>query len=87
MSEITNALTPSAIEQFVTDQITSMGVDPADITPEATLVAMGLDSLDVVELSQAVKKNLRVQITPKDFEHASTLAEAVAVVLQHADAS
>lgn len=80
-------VTPSSIEKFVIDQISAMGVESNDIAPDATLVAMGLDSLDVVELSQAVKRHLSIQITPKDFESATTLAEAVRVIVARADAS
>jgi acyl carrier protein len=86
MSETTHRIT-TAIEAFVIDQITAMGVETATISPDATLTAMGLDSLDVVELSQAVKKHFLIQITPKDFENATTLSEAVTVIRERADAS
>jgi acyl carrier protein len=90
MSEAATAateVTTGTIEAFVIAQISAMGVDADAIKPEATLIAMGLDSLDVVELSQSVKKRLRIQITPRDFEHATTLSEAVAVIVERADVS
>lgn len=84
MTEATNKT--ATIEAFVVEQIIAMGVEPGDISPDATLTAMGLDSLDVVELSQAVKKHLQIQIVPKDFANARMLSEAVAVILERVEA-
>lgn len=57
-----------------------LGAEEGLMAPEATLVNVGLDSLDVVELSQALKKQLNVAITPKDFAEAETFADAVNVL-------
>ena len=45
---------------------------------------MGLDSIDDVELTQAVKKQLMLQVKPKDFENAATLQDAVDIIREKA---
>lgn len=84
MSIATANHTHASIEQFVRAQLVQMGVDAAAITPTTTIVDLGVDSLDVVELSQSVKKQLMIPVSARDFEKASTIADAVALIAQKA---
>ena len=68
----------ASLEEFVTQQVIDMGVLDAKID------SMGLDSLDVVELTQAVKKQLMIPVKPKDFENAATLQDAVDIIREKA---
>ncbi len=76
--------TRTSIEQFVYSRLIDMGVDAAAITPATKIIDLGLDSLDVVELSQSVKKNLMIPVSPRDFEKAATIDEAVTLIAQKA---
>lgn len=70
----------SAINDFVHREFREMGVEEDRLTPDATLDELGLDSLDVVELSQAASKKLGITIGQDDFAETKTLEEAVGVV-------
>jgi acyl carrier protein len=70
----------SSIQEFVMGEISAYGVEVGNVTPEATLEELGLDSLDVVELSQSVKKKLGILVAPKDFADTKTLSDALRVI-------
>lgn len=70
-----------SIEQFVRSEFVAMGVEEEQITSDATIDDLGLDSLDIVEISQAAKKQLGSNLTPDDFAQAKTFSEAVDVVV------
>lgn len=70
----------SAIEEFVREEFRDMGVEDSRMTPESTLDELGLDSLDVVELSQSARKKLGLIIHADDFADAKTFGEAVGVI-------
>lgn len=84
MSTAASTYDRKSIEEFISEQIAATGVDPGAISPAATFDSLGLDSLDVVELSQSVKKNLGVAVSPKDFVDAETIADAITVICQRA---
>ncbi|MET8040508.1 acyl carrier protein [Micromonospora sp. NPDC005215] len=75
------------IEEFVREQVEAMGADAAGISTGATLEEMGLDSLDVVELSQGVRKELGIQVRPNDFAEVKSLADALQVIYERAGCS
>ena len=70
----------ASIQEFVLDQVEAAGAEPGLVALTATLEDLGLDSLDVVELSQSVKRQLGIAVGPKDFAGAVTIADAVDVV-------
>lgn len=74
----------ASIQEFVLDQVEAAGADPELVSTTATLEDLGLDSLDVVELSQSVKRQLGIAVGPKDFVGAVTIADAVDVVCRRA---
>lgn len=76
-------LTLAEIEEFVSDQILSLGAETDTVSPQATLSDLGLDSLDVVELCQNARKSFSLDLTPKDFANATTVS-AVVEVIAHA---
>jgi acyl carrier protein len=73
-----------SIEQFVAEQIEAAGVDPALISPTATLDSLGLDSLDLVELSQGVKKVMGIPVSAKDFVHTENISDVIGVICRRA---
>ena len=86
MKDIATSLDKDYVLSFLTDLILDMGVEQDEFDADATLEDLGLDSLDVVELAQGVKKKLHIAIAPGDFADAVTLGDAVELVLQKAAA-
>lgn len=63
------------VKQIIVDQL---GVDPADVTPEAGFVEdLGADSLDVVELIMGFESEFNIEIPDEDVEKISTVGDAV----------
>lgn len=64
-----------------TDLLSSdFGVDAAEVTPEATFEALGLDSLDIVELTLALEDRTGVKLGDEDLEQVRTVGDAIAKV-------
>jgi acyl carrier protein len=84
MKDLPTEITRDTITAFVRDMIVEMGVDATEITDSANLEDLGLDSLDVVELSQGVKKQLMVLVAPGDFADVETIADAINLIADKA---
>lgn len=56
--------------------ITSFQARPADVSPDATLTGLGLDSLDMVELAMAIEP-LGARITDDELNELQRLDEIV----------
>ncbi len=84
MTAAMSELSRKSVEEFLIEQVATIGVDSGEISSAATFESLGLDSLDVVELSQSVKKNLGIPVSPKDFVEAETISDAVAVICRQA---
>lgn len=80
MSSAMSTYDRKSIEDFVIEQVEATGVNADLISPTATLESLGLDSLDVVELSQGVKKKMGIAVSPKDFVGAVTISDTIAVI-------
>ncbi len=50
----------ASLEEFVTQQVIDMGVPASTVKLDAKIDSMGLDSLDVVELTQVLQRRLTV---------------------------
>ncbi|MFE9358457.1 acyl carrier protein [Streptomyces olivaceoviridis] len=74
----------AAIEKFVKDALVELGVDEADVVPEAALDDLEIDSLDMVELAQTIKKDLEVPVKPKDFDGVDTVGQVLGLCYQKA---
>lgn len=55
----------------------TFGVPEADITPEATFEALGLDSLDVVELTLVLEEEIGVKLEDEELEDVRTVQDAM----------
>ncbi|MEV5383555.1 acyl carrier protein [Streptomyces sp. NPDC052721] len=74
----------AAIEKFVHDALVELGVDEADIFPDAALDDLEIDSLDMVELAQTIKKDLKVPVKPKDFDGLDTVRQILKLCYEKA---
>ncbi|MDX3763696.1 acyl carrier protein [Streptomyces sp. AK02-04a] len=68
-----------SLEQMLTGKFQ---VDPAGIVEGATLTDLGLDSLAVVELIDALATDLKLQLEDDALHPAMTVDEAVAALRQ-----
>jgi acyl carrier protein len=73
-------LTQDAIEVFVYDALESFGVSRETIFRDASFDDLEVDSLDLVELGQAVKKHFSLELRPKDFEEVVTVGDALDLI-------
>lgn len=81
MQDVASTLSHAFIVSFVRDFAVKIGAESTGITEESSLVDdLGLDSLDIVELSQAVKKQFRIQVVPADLNNVDTIADVAALV-------
>jgi len=53
------------------------GVPEDDIKPEATFEALGLDSLDVVELTLVLEEKTGVKLEDEELEDVKTVQDAI----------
>ncbi|MBB5172111.1 acyl carrier protein [Texcoconibacillus texcoconensis] len=69
------ATTLDRIAKIVTDRL---GVDEADIKPEATFKEdLGADSLDVVELVMELEDEFDMEISDEDAEKIATVGDVI----------
>jgi acyl carrier protein len=63
------------IKEIIVEQL---GVDPAQITPEASFVNdLGADSLDTVELVMALEEEFNLEIPDEEAEKIATVGQAI----------
>jgi acyl carrier protein len=66
--------------------INELGVDPENVTAEASFVEdLGADSLDTVELVMAFEEEFGVDIPDDDAEQMQTVGDAIKYLKEHAD--
>jgi acyl carrier protein len=63
------------IKEIIVEQL---GVDPAQVTPEASFINdLGADSLDTVELVMALEEEFNLEIPDEEAEKISTVGQAI----------
>jgi acyl carrier protein len=68
------------IESKVFDFIATVGPDREEITRDASLDALDVDSLDVVEVAQMAEAEFEVPIDPERFVGSKTAGDLAGVV-------
>ena len=73
---------PEDIEQIVIDILVSRKktFDPATIAPESTLAALGIDSLEGLEVIFALEDRFDISISNEDAVNMKTVGAVVAAV-------
>jgi acyl carrier protein len=69
------------VQEFVFESLVSFGPEPEEVSSEATLESLDIDSLDITELGQLVEEKYGVRLKPQDFEDVSTVGEAVNIIV------
>jgi acyl carrier protein len=73
------------VKQIIVEQL---GVDEAEVTPNASFVDdLGADSLDTVELVMAFEEAFEIEIPDEDAEKIRTVKDAVDYINAHAKGS
>jgi acyl carrier protein len=57
--------------------VETFGVPADDVTPEATFESLGLDSLDVVELTLVLEEETGVKLEDEELEDVRTVQDAI----------
>ncbi len=71
------------IFDVIKEHLTGRGIDAAAVTPTADLSNdVGLDSLDVTELTLGLEERFNIEIPDEDLEQLSTVQSAVDLVAQ-----
>ena len=60
----------------------TFGLDQSCISPNATLYALGVDSLQLIELMFRFEEAFKIQVPLEAFGHKTTVAEAIATIEQ-----
>mgnify|MGYP003499350689 CR=1 FL=1 len=72
---VTNEEVLAKIKQIVP----KFGVNPDDVTDASTLEDLDMDSLDVVEIMQAIEDDLGIRVPDEDLEDLTTIGDAAAI--------
>jgi acyl carrier protein len=80
----TDTITRQAVERTVTDALPQFGVDPSEITRQATFEELDVDSLDLTELSQIIEEQYGVVLTGDDVKDIRTVGDAIDLVVRRA---
>jgi acyl carrier protein len=78
----TTKTTPQDIETMVMESLAQFGADPDALTREATLEEVDVDSLDLVELTQAVEDEYDIDLENADFKKVKTVGDVVELVVE-----
>jgi acyl carrier protein len=73
--------TPQEIEDGICDAIARFGPERSEVTRDATLADLDVDSLDLVELAQIVEEDYGIRVETGDFKDVVTVGHAIDVVL------
>ena len=75
------AATPQSIEETVIESLVTFGADAGAIRRDATLEAIDIDSLDLVELTQVVEETYSINLDGADFKSIKTVGDVVDLVV------
>lgn len=77
------AVTSDQVLDTIKGVVPKFGVDADDVTMEATLEDLDMDSLDVVEVMQAIEDELGVEVPDEDLEDLTTIGDAIRAVVKN----
>jgi acyl carrier protein len=77
------AVTQEEVLNKIKEIVPKFGVDPNEVTNQSTLEDLDMDSLDVVEIMQAIEDDLGIRVPDEDLEDLSTIGDAVNAVVKN----
>jgi acyl carrier protein len=73
--------TPQDVETTVIENLVAFGADEDAVVREATLEAIDVDSLDLVELTQVVEETYDIDLDGADFKNIKTVGDVIDLVV------
>jgi acyl carrier protein len=73
--------TQEQVEERTFSVLVELGADPQQVSRDAELESIDIDSLDLVELAQIVEDEYGVQLKGEDLEGLRTVGEATDLVV------
>jgi acyl carrier protein len=73
--------TPQDVETTIVESLVTFGADPAEVKRDATLEAIDVDSLDLVELTQVIEETYGIDLDGADFTSIRTVGDVVDLVV------
>ena len=80
----TQATTAESVESVITDGLVEVGAERDEITRDASLEALDVDSLDLVEMAQIIEDEFQVNLQGDDVKDIKTVGELIDLVLARA---
>lgn len=77
------AVTAEEVLNKIKEIVPKFGVNPDDVTDASTLEDLDMDSLDVVEIMQAIEDDLGIRVPDEDLEDLTTIGDAVSAVVKN----
>ena len=77
----TQSVTREQVLETIREQLTSFEVDAASVSADAAFDTLGLDSLDLVELSVRIEDAYGIDIEEDDLKDVTTVDKAIDLVL------
>jgi acyl carrier protein len=73
-----------AVKSRIVEMLVDFGAEEEDLVPEARLEDLEIDSLDLFELGQVLKKEFGIWVPPEEFEGVETLGQALDLLMGEA---
>ncbi|HEV7918871.1 MAG TPA: acyl carrier protein [Solirubrobacterales bacterium] len=77
------AVTQEQVLEKIKEIVPKFGVDPEAVTTEATLEDLDMDSLDVVEIMQAIEDDFGIRVPDEDLEDLATMGDAIDAIVKN----
>lgn len=77
-------VTPDNVETVIFDGMVELGTERDELSREATLEDLDIDSLDLVELAQIVEDEFGVELRGDDVKDVKTVGEVIDLVVAKA---
>jgi acyl carrier protein len=82
----TTTVTRDHVLETIREQLKAFEVSPGDVAPDVTYDSLGLDSLDLVELSVRIEDVYGVDIEEDDLKDVWKIDDAIDVVMKKLEA-
>ncbi len=77
-------VSPENVEKTIYDGLVELGTERDELSREATLEDLDVDSLDLVELAQIVEDEFGVELRGDDVKDVKTVGEVIDLVVAKA---
>jgi acyl carrier protein len=81
---VATTVSRETVEETVIEAIVDLGPEREELTREATLESLDIDSLDLVEIAQIVEEEHGVKLTTDDAERLQSFGDVLDLVWERA---